>query len=55
VPRAIGLGGRTTRHESVVLGKSSDGHELTKEELDQWVASFPIEAEDGIRCIPLPP
>ncbi|MGA3074632.1 MAG: hypothetical protein ABSG56_13160 [Bryobacteraceae bacterium] len=44
-----------TVHESVVLGRSSDSHELTKEELDQWVAGFPIEAEDGIRCIPLPP
>ena len=37
-----------TVHKSVVLGKSSDGHELTKEELDQWVASFPIEEENGI-------
>jgi len=36
--------------------KSSDGHEVTAEELDQWMASFPIEEEDGIlRCIPLPP
>jgi hypothetical protein len=42
-----------TVHESVVLGRSSDSHELTKEELDQWVAGFPIEAEDGIRCIPI--
>jgi hypothetical protein len=42
-------------HESVVLGTSSDGHEVTAEELDTWVASFPIEEENGIRCIPLPP
>jgi hypothetical protein len=29
--------------ESVELPTSSDGPELTQEELDQWVASFPAE------------
>jgi hypothetical protein len=30
-------------HESVILGRSKDGHKLTDEELDAWVATFPIE------------
>ena len=41
--------------ENVVLGTCSDGHELTAEELDAWVASFPIEEGHGIRHVPLPP
>jgi hypothetical protein len=31
-----------------VLGTSSDGHELTAEELDAWVASFPIELMETV-------
>ena len=30
--------------ESVEFSRSSDGRELTQEELDQWVACFPVEA-----------
>ena len=45
-----------TVSESVVLGTSSTGRELTDDELDRWVASFPIEEqEDGIHPVPLPP
>jgi hypothetical protein len=45
-----------TVSESVALGTSSNGREVTDEELDAWVASFPIEEqEDGIRVRPLPP
>lgn len=29
--------------ESVVMGTSRDGREPTREELDRWAASFPIE------------
>jgi hypothetical protein len=62
--RVPGLEGATCRRtwwpddtvcENVVVGASSDGRELTEEELDRWVNSFPIEEEeDGIRCRPLP-
>jgi hypothetical protein len=42
--------------EPVALGTSSDGRDLTDDELDRWGASFPIEEqEDGIRPVPLPP
>jgi|SRR5580658_8357943 hypothetical protein len=45
-----------TVSESVVLGRSRTGHELTETELDVWVASFPIEVADGrIRVRRLPP
>ena len=44
-----------TVSENVMLGMSSDGRELTDAELDAWVASFPIEEEEGVRCSPLPP
>jgi len=44
-----------TVSENVVLG-SSNASELTEEELDRWVESFPIEVADGrIRWRPLPP
>ena len=42
-------------NENVVLGTRHGGRDLTDEELDEWVQSFPIEEEDGIRCIPMPP
>jgi hypothetical protein len=35
--------------ESVMLGTSRDGRELTPEELDKWILSFPIEPmRDGL-------
>ena len=65
VDRTDGLEGATCRRtlcsdgtvsESVVLGESLDGRELTDAELDAWVATFPIEAPDGvIRPRRLPP
>jgi hypothetical protein len=43
-------------NENVVLAPGNNGRELTDDELDRWVASFPIEEqEDGIRPVPLPP
>jgi hypothetical protein len=62
--RKPGLEGATCRrtwwpddtvNENVVLGTRHGGRDLTDEELDEWVQSFPIEQEDGIRCIPMPP
>jgi hypothetical protein len=45
-----------TVHESIVLAPGNNGRELTDDELDRWVASFPIEEQvDGIRPVPLPP
>jgi hypothetical protein len=44
-----------TVSENVVLGTSGSGRELTDAELDEWVASFPIEEENGIQWMPLPP
>ena len=45
-----------TLSESVVLGTSHPDRDLTDEELDRWVESFPIELADGrIRWRPLPP
>jgi hypothetical protein len=62
--RVPGLDGATCRRtwwpnstvcENVVLGASSDGRELSEEELDRWVASFPIEPQQtGIRHSALP-
>ena len=62
--RIPGLEGATCRRrmlpngtvsESVVMGTSRDGREFTQEELDQWVASFPIEPFSTKLCIvPLP-
>jgi hypothetical protein len=44
-----------TLSENEVLGTSSDGREPTEEELDQWVATFPIEPFSTKLCIvPLP-
>jgi hypothetical protein len=41
--------------ESVVLGTGRDGRELTDEELDEWIDSFPIESlQMGIRHFALP-
>jgi|HubBroStandDraft_4_1064222.scaffolds.fasta_scaffold953754_2 hypothetical protein len=62
--RVPGLEGATPRRtlwpngtvcENVVLRASTDGHKLTDDELDRWVAGLPIEEEDGLRCRPLPP
>ena len=63
--RVPGLEGATCRrtwwpddtvNENVVLAPGNNGRELTDDELDRWVASFPIEEqEDGIRPVPLPP
>jgi hypothetical protein len=45
-----------TVSERVVLGTSNNGRAVTQEELDRWVAGFPIEEESGgIRCRALPP
>jgi hypothetical protein len=62
--RLPGLDGATCRRtmwpngtvsESVVMGTSRDGREPTREELDRWVASFPIEPFSTKLCIiPLP-
>jgi len=41
--------------ECIFLGRSADGHRLTNEELDRWIATFPIEKPDGIiRPVRLP-
>src|SRR5580658_7206990 len=45
-----------TVSESVVLGRSRTGRDVSPEELERWVASFPIEKADGrIRPRRLPP
>ena len=44
-----------TVHESIVLVPGNNGRELSDDELDRWVASFPIEEqEDGLHPVPLP-
>ena len=41
--------------ESVEFSTRSNGRELTQEDLDRWVASFPIEPmQTGIRHVALP-
>jgi len=55
-----------TRRDNIDLEKSScqrtlcadgsDGREVSDEELNEWIATFPIEMPDGrIRMRPLPP
>lgn len=48
-----------TVSENVVFGTSRSGRELTHEELDQWVGSFPIERFSSglsrVALTPLPP
>ncbi len=45
-----------TVSESVVLGTSRDERAVTEEDLDRWVAGFPIEEQwHGIRLRQLPP
>ena len=61
--RIPGLEGATCRRtmwpggtvsESVVMGTSRDGREPTEEQLDRWVASFPIEPfSKKLRIVPL--
>ena len=41
-----------TLSEMVRLGASSNGRELTDDELDVWVATFPIEAADDKAGVP---
>jgi hypothetical protein len=42
--------------ESITLAEAKDGREVTDEEVEEWVATFPIEVPDGrIRMRPLPP
>ena len=42
--------------ESVTLATGNDGREVTDEELDEWIATFPIEPADGrIHLRRLPP
>ena len=44
-----------TLFENVVLGTSHQGRDLTNEELDKWVDSFPIEPlQTGWPCAVLP-
>jgi hypothetical protein len=62
--RIPGLEGATCRRmlwpngtvsESVVMGTSREGREPTREELDRWVASFPIEPfSTKLRIVRLP-
>jgi hypothetical protein len=33
--------------ESVALATGNDGREVADEELDEWIATFPIEVADG--------
>jgi hypothetical protein len=45
-----------TVSESITLATGTDGREVTDEELDEWIATFPIEVPDGrIHLRRLPP
>ena len=45
-----------TVSESVVMGASNNGRAVTEQDLDAWVASFPIEVQGhGIRLRQLSP
>jgi len=45
-----------TVSESIVLAAGHGGREITDDELEEWVESFPIETEGGpIRVRRLPP
>jgi hypothetical protein len=45
-----------TVSESITLATGHDGREVTVEEVEEWIATFPIEVADGrIHMRPLPP